>query len=142
MSGTGRRPASFALLFYYFLLLVSTAAANGSPYPFFAWVFEGTAARIAVVLDCLVLIHIVVGVLKAQRLTWWILLVYNAVQLASVAVGLWAWPMDELALAFGFEDATGSLVSVLAVSALAMAVATAYAWRLRDAFWDENPYLF
>lgn len=139
---TRRRPASFALLFYYAVLLASTAAAHGSPYPFFFWVLRGTPARVAVLLDCLVLVHIVVGVAKAQRLTWWILLGYNALQLASAAVGLWAWPMEELATAFGLDEGAAALRSVLLVSALAMAVATAYAWRLREAFWDENPYLF
>ncbi len=137
-----RRPASFALLFYYVLLFLSTASAYRKPYPLFAWVLTGLPARVAVVLDCLVLVHIVGGILRAQRLTWYLILGYNAVQMGSVAVGLVAWPLPALAADLGFPQGAETLRTALLISGLTMAVVTAYAVHRRAAFWDPNPLLF
>ena len=137
-----RRPASFALLFYYVLLFLSTASAYRKPYPLFAWVLKGAPARAAVVLDCLVLVHIVAGIARAQRLTWYLILAYNAVQMGSVAVGLGVWPLPVLAADLGFPQGAEPLRTALLVSGLTMAVVTAYAVHRRTAFWDPDPFLF
>ncbi len=137
-----RRPASFALLFYYVLLFLSTASAYRKPYPVFAWVLRGAPARAAVVLDCLVLVHIVVGIVRAQRLTWYLVLAYNALQMGSLAVGLHTWPLSDLAAELGFRQGAGTLETALWISGLTTAVASAYAVHRRAAFWDPNPFLF
>ena len=137
-----RRPASYALLVYYALLLLSTALSFHQPYPLLAWVLRGPAARVAVVLDCLVLVHIVVGIAKAQRATWYLMTAYGAFSLVSLGLALAVIPMAELAADLGFQGGAATFRAALMVSGATMAVALAYGFRMREAFWDRNPYLF
>lgn len=137
-----RRPASFALLAYYALLLLSTALSYHQPYPLLAWVLRGPAARLAVVLDCLVLVHIVVGIAKAQRVTWYLMTAYGAFSLVSLGLVLAGTPMAELAADLGFQGDVATFRAALVVSGATMGVALLYGLRMRGAFWDRNPYLF
>ncbi len=139
---TVRRPASWALLLYYLFLLLTTASTYGSPYPLFAWLLEPPAAKAAVVADCLALVHIVVGVTKGQRLTWYLLLGYNAFMLASLGVSLAAIPAEQLLPAVSAPGPAGEFYAACGVAAAAMAAVTVLAVRLRPAFADPDPFLF
>lgn len=139
---TSGRPASLGLLGYYVFLLLLTALSYGDPYPIFGVLLGGAWARAAVVADCLVLIHIVAGVWKAQRLSWHLLLGYNLFELASLAVTLLhLGPADLQSLGAG-DLSTGAFYSGVLVAAGAMVVATVYAFRLRDRFDNRSPWLF
>ncbi len=142
MTPPARRPASFALLVYYALLLLSTALSYHQPYPLLAWVLRGPAARVAVVLDCLVLVHIVVGIAKAQRATWYLMTAYGAFSLVSLGFALAGIPMEQLAADLGFQGGVGTFRTALVISGVTMGVALLYGLRIREAFWDRNPYLF
>jgi hypothetical protein len=139
---SGRRPASWLLFAYYGFLLLSTALAYGVPYPLFGILLPGVTARIAVVLDCLVLVHILVGVWKGQRLTWYLIFAYNGFNLASLGLSLAVLSPADLAPLVGEISSLRSFYVGVAVSAAAMAAITYHAFRRRPRFQDVNPFLF
>ncbi|MHB8763996.1 MAG: hypothetical protein ACYDA8_06630 [Deferrisomatales bacterium] len=139
---TGRRPASGLLLAYYAFLLLTTGAAHGRPYPLFGVLLPPGWSEAVLVADCLVLLHILVGVWKAQRLTWCLLLGYNAFELLSLAVTLVRLAPGDLAVLAGSADSVSALYVGVVVSAALMGAITAHALRRRGDFWDRSPYLF
>jgi len=137
-----RRPTSWLLCVYYGFLLLTTALAYGLPYPLFGALLPGAAARIAVVADCLLLVHILVGIWKGQRLSWFLLLAYNAFNLASLGLSLVVLTPEDLAPLVGEISSLRAFYGGAAVSAAAMAAITLQAIRLRPRFDDPNPFLF
>ncbi len=138
---TREGPSPF-LCAYYGFLLITTALSYGHPYPLFGWMLSGVAARVAIVADCLLLLHIVVGVWKAQRLSWYLLVGYNVFELASLAASLLFLEPAAFASLVGDGFSTGSFYAGALIEGAAMAVITLYAFRRRDVFWNTNPYLF
>jgi len=136
------RPPSLLLCFYYAFLLLSTGLAWGFPYPLFGVLLGGVAGKAAVLLDCLVLIHIVIGAWKAQRLSWFLMLAYNGFNLASLGVCLALLGAEELAPLLGDPASLRAFYVGAALSAGAMAALTLHAWRLRERFANRNPLLF
>lgn len=139
---TDGRPPSLLLCFYYGFLLLSTGLAWGYPYPLFGVLLDGVAARAAVLLDCLVLVHIVLGAWKAQRLTWHLILAYNGFNLASLGATLALLGPAGLAPVLGDLTSLRAFYVGVSVSAAAMAAITFHAWRLRDRFVHRDPFLF
>jgi len=137
-----RRPVSWLLGVYYGFLLLATALAYGLPYPLFGVMLPGRAAQAAVILDCLVLLHLLVGIWKGQRLSWYLLLGYNAFNLASLGLSLIVLSPDELLPLVGEISSLRAFYGGAAVSAAAMVAITIYAIRLRPYFDDPNPFLF
>jgi len=140
-SASSARP-SRGLCLYYAFLLVTTALSHGLPYPFFGAVLTGHAATAALVLDCLLLIHILVGILRAQRLTWYLLLAYNGLNLASLLITLAVLSPEQLADLLGTPEPMPGFSAGVALAVLAMLAATAYAVRARTRFQNPSPYLF
>lgn len=136
-------PPSRVLCLYYGFLLLTTALSYGLPYPLFGMMLTGTAATAVLAVDCLLLIHIVVGVARAQRLTWYLLLGYNGVNLASLLITLAVLTPGELGALLGdVEVAPSSFYVGVSLAVIAMLAATAYAVRIRDRFHNPSPYLF
>lgn len=135
-------PPSRVLCLYYGFLLVTTALSHGLPYPLFGVMLDGFAGTAALVVDCLLLIHIVVGVARAQRLTWFLLLAYNAVNLLSLFVTLAVLTPGELDAVMGDSVPSSAFYIGLSLAVIAMLVATAYAARTRDRFHNPSLYLF
>ncbi len=137
-----RGPASWALCLYYCFLLLTTALSYRIPYPLFGALLLGQKANGAVVADCLILLHIVIGIWKAQALTWYLLLVYNGFELASLGVTLLRLGTDGIASAAGAEVSPQAVQTGIVIGAASMAVVTAYAAKLRRAFQNRSPFLF
>ncbi len=135
-------PPSRVLCLYYGFLLLTTALSHGMPYPLFGAMLTGHAATAALVVDCLLLIHLVVGVARAQQLTWYLLLGYNAVNLLSLLVTLVVRSPGELSALLGSTEPTPSFYTGVGLAVIAMLVATAYAVRARHRFHNPSPYLF
>lgn len=133
---------SLLLCLYYGFLLVTTALSYGYPYPLFGWLLDGLAARVAIAVDCLVLLHIVVGVWKAQRLSWYLLIGYNLFELASLAATLLLLGPSQFASAYSEQITTGSFYTGALVAAAVMALVTLHAFRRKASFRNKNPYLF
>jgi len=135
-----RRP-SWGLCFYYGFLLLTTALSHGLPYPVFGAVLTGPAATAALVVDCLLLIHIILGVARAQRLTWYLILGYNSINLASLLVTLLVLSPVELGVLLGGSEPDPAFYRSVVLAALAMLAATAYVARARGRFSNSNPFL-
>ena len=130
------------LCVYYGFLLLTTALSYGLPYPLFGMMLTGVAATAVLAVDCLLLIHIVVGVARAQRLTWYLLLGYNAVNLLSLLVTLAVLTPGELGALLGDTVPSPSFYTGVSLAVIAMLMATAYAARARARFHNPSPYLF
>ena len=139
---TDRGPLSWSLCAFYSFLLFATALSYGSPYPVFGEVFTGRAANAAVLMDCLILLHILIGVWKAQRLSWYLLLSYNGFELASLAATVFRLGAEGLARVAGEETSPQAVQTGAVVLGAALAIATLHAVKLRNAFRNPNPFLF
>ena len=88
------------------------------------------------------LVHLLVGIWKGQRLSWYLILGYNAFNLASLGLSLVVLSPDELLPLVGAISSLRAFYGGAAVSAAAMVAITIYAIRLRPYFDDPNPFLF
>lgn len=134
-------PPSLLLCFYYAFLFASTALGYGYPYPVWGVVLTGPWARAAVAGDCLVLLHIVLGCWRAQRLSWFLLLGYNAFELLSLGVTLAVLGPGELE-PFVQGISLEGFYATAGLSAALMIAITALAVRRREAFTNRDLYLF
>ncbi len=135
------RPPSLLLCFYYGFLLVTTALGYGYPYPLWGAVLTGGWAKAAVVADCLVLLHIALGCWRAQRLSWFLLLGYNAFELLSLGVSLAVLGPAELE-PFVQGVSMEAFYWTVGLSAALMIAMTALAVRRRGSFVNRDIYLF
>lgn len=126
----------------YLFLLLMTLGSYGQPIPFYGRILEGAPAKIFIVLDALVGLHLVIGLFKRQLLTWYLLLGYNLFEASNTVVSLLLLPHAEL------ERAQGAAVDPHALLVTNLIVLAAIAWvsltiyRRRELFNNRSPYLF
>ena len=139
------RPRSQAMVMLtglYLFLLLMTVMSYGQPVPLFGVLLEGQAARIFIVVDSLVCLHLFLGLLKRQVLTWCLLLLYNAYEVLNTLVNLWLVPHKELERILERTiDPNGMVFSNLVTVAIILFV-TRVVWKQRDQFTNRSPYLF
>lgn len=139
------RPRSQAMVMLtglYLFLLLMTVMSYGQPVPLFGTILEGQAARIGIVVDSLVCLHLFLGLLKRQLLTWRLLLLYNAYEVLNTLVNLWLVPHKELERILERPvDPNGMVFSNLVTVAIILFV-TRVVWKQRDQFTNRSPYLF
>jgi len=139
------RPRSQAMVMLtglYLFLLLMTVMSYGQPVPLFGVLLEGQAARIFIVVDSLVCLHLFLGLLKRQVLTWRLLLLYNAYEVLNTLVNLWLVPHKELERILERTiDPNGMVFSNLVTVAIILFV-TRVVWKQRDQFTNRSPYLF
>ncbi len=139
------RPRSQAMVMLtglYLFLLLMTVMSYGQPVPLFGTLLEGQAARIFIVVDSLVCLHLFLGLLKRQVLTWRLLLLYNTYEVLNTLVNLWLVPHKELERILERTiDPNGMVFSNLVTVAIILFV-TRVVWKQRDQFTNRSPYLF
>lgn len=139
------RPRSQAMVMLtglYLFLLLMTVMSYGQPVPLFGTILEGQAARIGIVVDSLVCLHLFLGLLKRQLLTWRLLLLYNTYEVLNTLVNLWLVPHKELERILERPvDPNGMVFSNLVTVAIILFV-TRVVWKQRDQFTNRSPYLF
>ncbi len=139
------RPRSQAMVMLtglYLFLLLMTVMSYGQPVPLFGVLLEGQAARIFIVVDSLVCLHLFLGLLKRQVLTWRLLLLYNAYEVLNTLVNLWLVPHKELERILERTiDPNGMVFSNLVTVAIILFV-TRVVWKQRYQFTNRSPYLF
>jgi hypothetical protein len=81
-----RRPLGLTLLTglysFFFLLTFSTI---GHPLPFMGRIYTGSVAQTLVFIDSLFCLYLVIGLVKRQYLTWFLLIGYNPAELENFA---------------------------------------------------------
>lgn len=139
------QPRSQALVMLtglYLFLLLMTIMSYGQPVPLFGQLLEGTAARVFIVVDSLVCLHLFLGLWQRQLLTWRLLLIYNGYEVLNTLINLWLVPHKELERLLERQiDPFGMLLSNLMTVGI-VAWITWVIWKQRPQFTNRSPYLF
>jgi len=139
------RPRSQALVMLtglYLFLLLMTLMSYGQPVPLLGQIIENRAARIFIILDSLVCLHLFLGLWQRQRLTWYLLLLYNGYEVLNTLVNLWLLPGKELERILERPvDPNGLLLSNLITVGIVLWVSLLI-WKQREQFNNRSPYLF
>lgn len=126
----------------YLFLLLMTVSSYGAPIPVFGHLLEGNSAKIFIAVDSLICLHLFLGLLKRQLLTWWLLLFYNGYELLNILFNIWLVPQKELERVLERPiDPQGMLLSNL-ITALIVLWVSLVIWRQRAQFTNRSPYLF
>ena len=138
-----RRPAGLILLgglyLFFFLLTISTF---GHPFPFMGRIFLGKTAESLVFIDSMVCLYLFLGIMKRQRLTWYLLLAYNCLELINTLVNLrFISAADVGKIAGQPVEQKELLVNNLSVGA-AILLLTIFIYRHRTYFTNRSNYLF
>ncbi len=141
--GEGRRPLPLVLLgglyLFFFLLTMSTF---GHPFPFMGAVFTGRGAEVLVFVDSMICLYLFLGIMKHQRLTWYLLLAYNGFEIANTLTNLALInPAEIEKLAGKPVDSHALLVNNVSV-AVAVFLLTLFIYRHRGLFTNRSNYLF
>jgi hypothetical protein len=138
-----RRPLEMTLLgglyLFFFLLTVSSF---GHPIPFFGTIYQGTTAGILVFFDSLICLYLFLGVMKRQKLTWYLLLGYNTFETVNTLINLLFVTTADLEKAVGEKvDPSGLLASNTSVM-VAILLLSGFIFRQRGSFTNRSKYLF
>ena len=138
-----RRPLPLVLLgglyLFFFLLTMSTF---GHPFPFMGMVLTGRGAEALVFFDSLVCLYLFLGIMKQQRLTWYLLLAYNGFEIANTLINLFLIPPAEIEKLAGKPvDSHALLVNNISV-AVAIVLLSLFIYRHRAFFTNRSNYLF
>jgi hypothetical protein len=138
-----RRPLGMTLiggLYLFFFML--TVSSYGHPLPFFGTIYQGTPANALVFADSLICLYLFLGVMKRQRLTWHLLLGYNAFEVVNTLTNLLGITTAQLEKIVGEKvDPNGLLVSNASVI-VAVILLSAFIFRHRAFFTNRSRYLF
>lgn len=138
-----RRPLGITLLgglyLFFFMLTVSS---YGQPIPFMGTIYHGKTAGLIVFFDSLLCLYLFLGLMKRQRLTWYLLLAYNAFELVNTATNLLLITSAELEKVVGEKiDTTGLFASNISVI-VAILLLSAFIFHHRGYFTNRSKYLF
>jgi len=138
-----RRPLGITLLgglyLFFFMLTVSS---YGHPIPFFGTIYSGRVADLLVFFDSLICLYLFLGLMKRQRLTWFLLLGYNAFETVNTLINLLFVTTADLEKVVGDKvDPSGLLASNISVM-VAILLLSGFIFRQRDYFTNRSKYLF
>jgi hypothetical protein len=138
-----RRPLGMVLLgglyLFFFLLTMSTF---GHPFPFMGMILQGKPAQAMVFLDSMICLYLFLGLMKRQRLTWYLLIAYNCFEIANTLVNLAFIRATDLEKIAGQPvDAQGLLANNISV-VVAVILLTIFICRHRQFFNNRSNYLF
>ena len=138
-----RRPLGITLLggLYLFFLML-TVSSYGHPIPFFGTIYRGRVADVLVFFDSLICLYLFLGLMKRQRLTWYLLLGYNTFETANTLINLLFVTTADLEKAVGDKvDPSGLLTSNISVM-VAILLLSGFIFRQRNYFTNCSKYLF
>ena len=138
-----RRPLGLVLLgglyLFFFLLTMSTF---GHPFPFMGTILLGKPAEALVFVDSMVCLYLFLGLMKRQRLTWYLLIAYNCCEIANTLTNLmFISALDVEKIAGQPVDPQGLLVNNISV-VVAIILLTIFIYRHRAYFSNRSNYLF
>lgn len=138
----GRPLALQAIAAVYLFSLLLAASSYGYPFPFMGRVYTGRAGEWLVLADGMVSLYLVIGVLKRQRLTLWLLIAYNLVDIRNACVNLALLPASAYARLAGVPIPEGELLFNTLAAALLLMLLNLYAFGNRRHFDNGSRYLF
>ena len=138
-----RRPLALVLLgglyLFFFLLTMSTF---GHPFPFMGTILQGKPAEALVFVDSMICLYLFLGLMKRQRLTWYLLIAYNCFEIANTLINLrFITATDVEKIAGRPVDPQALLVNNISV-VVAIILLTIFIYRHREFFNNRSNYLF
>jgi hypothetical protein len=138
-----RRPLGLVLLgglyLFFFLLTMSTF---GHPFPFMGTILTGKPAEALVFVDSMICLYLSLGLMKRQRLTWYLLIAYNCFEVANTLINLrFINAADVEKIAGQPVDPQGLLVNNISV-VVAIILLTIFIYRHREFFTNRSNYLY
>lgn len=85
----------------YLLSSLITLSHLGKPFPFMGKFYLGDSSESLIFIDCIVSLYLMLGILKRQRLTFWLLIPYNFLASCNGAANLLLLPVQHVATASG-----------------------------------------
>jgi hypothetical protein len=134
--------ALLALAAVYLFSVLMAASNYGSPFPFMGRCYSGRAAELLVFADGMISLYLVIGILKRQRLTLWLLIAYNLLDIGNACVNLVLLSPGQYAVLAGAALPESELRMNTFVAALAVMLLNLYAFGNRRHFANRSPYLF
>lgn len=138
-----RRPLGIVLLgglyLFFFMLTMSTF---GHPFPFMGSIHQGRVADALVFIDSMICLYLFLGLMKRQKLTWYLLLGYNTFEVINTLVNLRLITATELEKVVGQPVNPQSLAINNFSVIVALILLTAFICRHRDYFTNRSKYLF
>jgi hypothetical protein len=137
------RPLALVLLgglyLFFFLLTMSTF---GHPFPFMGTILLGKPAEALVFVDSMICLYLFLGLMKRQRLTWYLLIAYNCLEIANTLINLrYISAADVEKIAGKPVDPQALLVNNISV-VVAIILLTIFIFRHREFFNNRSNYLF
>jgi hypothetical protein len=126
---------------YLFFLLLSICS-YGYPFPFMGRFYPGRAGELLVFTDSIISVYLLLGILKRQRLTVWLLIAYNLLDICNACVNLTLLTPDAYARLTGTPVPEDELRFNTLAAALALMLLNLYVFRNRRHFDNRSPYLF
>jgi hypothetical protein len=138
-----RRPLGLNLLTglyaFFFLLTFSTV---GHPLPFMGRIYTGSVAQTLVFIDSLFCLYLVIGLVKRQYLTWFLLIGYNLFEIGNTIVNLTAITPAELEKFAGESINQEALLINNIIVALTILLLTQFIYRHKAYFTNRRLLLF
>lgn len=85
----------------YLLAMLVTLTHLGGSFPFMGKMYSGDTAEELIFANSVISLYLMLGILKRQRLTLWLLIAYNFVESASGMANLLMLPVQQIATASG-----------------------------------------
>ena len=80
---------------YIFSILI-TLSDLGEPFPFMGKLYSGDDSESMIFADCIFSLYLIIGILKRQRLTLWLLITYNFVVSFNGIANLFLLPIQKI----------------------------------------------
>jgi hypothetical protein len=143
MSHSSSRPLPVLLLgAVYFCSLLLVVSSHDSPYPLLGRVYSGRAGEWLSFCDAIVSLYLLIGILKRQRLTVWLILAYNAIDIVNACVNLALLPADAYARLAGDPVPMRQVEASTLAAVVFLMLLNAYLIANRRHFNNTSRYLF
>lgn len=138
----GRSFGLTALAAAYLFFLLLTVSSYGYPFPLMGTFYDGRVAQSLVLADSMISLYLFIGIVKRQRLTLWLLIGYNLLDIVNACVNLALIPPAAYARLAGAPVPEDDLRINTLAAALLLLWISLYAYRKRRHFTNLSPYLF
>lgn len=138
-----RRPLLlFPLVLVSLVSLLLSFSSYGNPFPFMGTIYQAEAARRFVLGDSLLSLYLLIGILKRQRLTVWLLIGYNLLDICNAWVNLAVIPVAQYTGLAPVPVSEHDLRFNTLFATLVLLLLNVYLYRNRREFDNHSPYLF
>jgi len=131
-----------ALAAAYLCFLLLTVSSYGYPFPFMGRFYAGRPGECLVFADSIISLYLLIGILKRQRFTVWLLIAYNLLDICNAAVNLALIPPGLYARLADAPIPEDELRFNTLAAALVLVLLNIYVFRNRRHFDNRSPYLF